>query len=64
MDGAGVALGHTPLVEKDLAAGRLVAPFECGLPNEYAYYVVYPERELRSAAFDIFRSWFMSTRQN
>ena len=35
-DGMGVALGHTPLVEKDLAAGRLVAPLDCELPNEFA----------------------------
>ncbi len=62
-DGVGVALGHTPLVERDLAAGRLVAPFSCELPNEFAYYIVYPEGGLRSDAFFAFKDWLLSQRE-
>ncbi len=64
VDGVGVALGHTPLVERDLAAGRLVAPFRCALPNQFAYYIVYPEGALRSSAFDAFKEWLLSQREN
>ena len=42
IDGLGVALGRTPLVEGDLATGRLIAPFDISLPIEAAYYVVAP----------------------
>ncbi len=40
IDGLGVALGRTALVEGDLATGRLIAPFDISLPIEAAYYVV------------------------
>lgn len=59
-DGVGVALGHTPLVEKDLASGRLVAPLKCQLPNEFAYYVVTPRGARRSAASERFRDWLLA----
>lgn len=62
-DGVGVALGHTPLVEKDLAAGRLIAPLECELPNEFAYYVVTPRGALRSSASERFVTWLLSERE-
>ena len=43
IDGQGVALGQSVLVEADLAGGRLVKPFEPTIPLDYAYYVVCPE---------------------
>jgi LysR family glycine cleavage system transcriptional activator len=43
--GHGVALGRSTLVERDLAEGRLVAPFEAVQSCEHAYYVIHrPER--------------------
>lgn len=41
--GNGVALGSRVLVEDDLAAGRLVKPFEHSVPVDFCYYLVYPE---------------------
>ena len=46
--GEGVLLGRSALVSADLAAGRLVRPFDLALKSRWKYYVVYPER--RAAA--------------
>jgi LysR family glycine cleavage system transcriptional activator len=47
VQGEGVALGRSALVADDLAAGRLVRPFDLSLPAGFAYYVVYPSRALQ-----------------
>ncbi len=59
IDGQGVALGATPLVDDDLAAGRLVKPFELTLPGEWAYYVVCPEERAEEANIEAFREWIL-----
>jgi LysR family transcriptional regulator, glycine cleavage system transcriptional activator len=43
----GVALGRSALVERDLASGRLVRPFECAIPGRYQYWFVCPRGALR-----------------
>ena len=40
--GYGVAMGRTPLVNDDLATGRLIKPFDFSLPSSWAHYLVYP----------------------
>jgi LysR family glycine cleavage system transcriptional activator len=40
VEGHGVALGQRVLVADDLAAGRLVEPFQLRMPGESAYYIV------------------------
>jgi LysR family glycine cleavage system transcriptional activator len=42
VDGQGVVLGPEPLATDDLAAGRLVIPFDVRLPLKYGYSVLYP----------------------
>ncbi len=61
IDGVGVALGRTALVERDLAAGRLVAPFDISLPIEAAYYVVAPEQTADRPQIKAFREWLITT---
>ena len=61
IDGLGVALGRTPLVAADLAAGRLVAPFDLTLPAESAYYVVAPETTWSQPKVARFRDWLLQT---
>ncbi len=61
IDGVGVALGRTALVEGDLATGRLVAPFDISLPIEAAYYVVAPERTADRPSIKAFREWLITT---
>ena len=43
IEGQGVALASEPLVQTELAAGRLVKPFDIDLPVELAFYAVYPK---------------------
>ncbi len=57
VDGMGVALGHSNLVEADLKAGRLVAPFTLNIPVEAAYYVVAPPTGWDTPKVKAFREW-------
>ncbi len=59
IDGQGVALGRSVLVEADLADGRLVKPFALTLPVDYAYYVVSPETAAERPKVAAFREWIM-----
>ncbi len=58
--GEGVVLGRSALIADDLAAGRLVRPFELSLPAGFAYYVVYPPRALQRPSVKAFRDWLMA----
>ena len=58
--GEGVVLGRSALVSDDLAAGRLVRPFELSLPAGFAYYVVCPQRALRRPSVKAFHDWLMA----
>jgi LysR family transcriptional regulator, glycine cleavage system transcriptional activator len=60
VQGEGVVLGRSALVGDDLAAGRLVRPFEFSLPASLAYYVVYPPRALQRANVKAFRDWLIA----
>jgi LysR family glycine cleavage system transcriptional activator len=58
--GEGVVLGRSALVADDLAAGRLVQPFELRLPAGFAYFVVYPPRALQRPSVKSFRDWLIA----
>ena len=58
--GEGVVLGRSALIVDDLAAGRLVRPFELSLPAGFAYYVVYPQHALRRPGVKSFRDWLLA----
>jgi LysR family glycine cleavage system transcriptional activator len=59
IEGLGVALGRTPLVGDDLAAGRLVRPFDIAVPSGYAHYFVCPARALNVPKIAAFREWLL-----
>jgi len=59
MDGSGVVLGWQFLAAKDLAAGRVVAPFELSLPLGSSFYLTYPEAHGRRTNISVFRDWLM-----
>jgi LysR family glycine cleavage system transcriptional activator len=60
MDGQGIALiGRTCFLD-DLAARRLVRPFDLGFPTEYAYRVVSPETMFDQPKVVAFREWLRS----
>jgi LysR family transcriptional regulator, glycine cleavage system transcriptional activator len=63
IEGLGVALGRTPLVIDDLAAGRLVRPFDISIPSGYAHYFVCPPRALATPKIAAFRTWLIAEAQ-
>jgi LysR family transcriptional regulator, glycine cleavage system transcriptional activator len=60
ISGAGVGIGRRQLVEAELAAGRLVAPFDLELPDECAYYFVAPEATADQPKVVAFRTWLLA----
>jgi LysR family transcriptional regulator, glycine cleavage system transcriptional activator len=57
VQGQGVLLGRSALVSADLAAGRLVRPFDLALKSRWKYYVVYPDGALNHQKVKAFRDW-------
>ncbi|HUH83695.1 MAG TPA: transcriptional regulator GcvA [Stellaceae bacterium] len=57
IDGLGVALGRTRLVDADIAAGRLAVPFDVVLPADAGYYIVAPEETAGATKIVLFRDW-------
>ena len=57
IDGMGVVLSYPVLASADLAAGRLVMPFELSVPLDYAYYLVCAEAVAEQAPIAAFRRW-------
>jgi LysR family glycine cleavage system transcriptional activator len=61
VEGQGVALGNTSLVGDDLAAGRLVRPFDLSLQASprFAYYLVSPRATADRPLTRAFREWVL-----
>jgi len=57
--GQGVALGHSPFVEDDLASGRLVRPFALSVPSQCAYHLIYPRGALRDPGLKAVHDWLL-----
>ncbi|MCP4326979.1 MAG: transcriptional regulator GcvA [Alphaproteobacteria bacterium] len=55
--GHGVALARSHLVADDIVAGRLVRPFDDGLPAGYAYYIVAEPGSWERPKVKAFRDW-------
>ena len=60
----GVALALRPLVNADIASGRLVAPFEIEVKPGSAYYLVCPEVIADRPAVAAFRKWLLEQAKN
>jgi LysR family transcriptional regulator, glycine cleavage system transcriptional activator len=61
VEGLGIALGREQMVEADIAAGRLVAPFDTVLPQDAGYYVVSPEATADTPKIALFRDWLIAS---
>lgn len=59
LDGLGVALASRPLVANAIAQGRLVAPFDIAVGQNYAYYLVIMESIFKRPAVQAFRQWLL-----
>jgi LysR family glycine cleavage system transcriptional activator len=62
--GRGVALASSVLVADDLAAGRLVRPFDVSFPVQFGYWLVCPEATADSPRTRTFREWLLSEVRN
>jgi LysR family transcriptional regulator, glycine cleavage system transcriptional activator len=58
-DGLGVAMGNTPYIDDDLAAGRLVAPFSLLVPKGMRWDLVYRSFRTTQRDFAAFRRWII-----
>ncbi len=61
VEGLGIALGRTRFVEADIAAGRLVVPFDVVLPADAGFYIVAPEETADTPRIALFRDWLISS---
>ena len=59
MDGAGVVLGWRTLASADLAAGRLVIPFDVTLPMQLAFFFLCPQVAAERPKIVAFRDWLL-----
>lgn len=55
--GQGLALGLAPLVDDDLAAGRLVKPFAVEIPSAFGFWFVCRKDRLHEPKIAAFRGW-------
>lgn len=60
IEGRGVALAATPLVAGDIAAGRLVRPFDVSLRTDKAFYVVSARRSKQKPAIRRAIDWIVA----
>ncbi|SEA61318.1 transcriptional regulator GcvA [Paraburkholderia sartisoli] len=61
VDGVGLAIGRTPLVDADLASGKLVQPFDVRVSSNSAYFVSSPNDKARLKKVELFRDWVLGT---
>jgi LysR family glycine cleavage system transcriptional activator len=60
VDGLGVVMGRTAVVNSDIAAGNLVEPFSIRLPSAAGYHVVSPTERAELPMVAKFRDWVLS----
>jgi LysR family transcriptional regulator, glycine cleavage system transcriptional activator len=59
-EGQGVAVGRLALAAWDLAAGRLIRPFDVSMPHDLAYYLVCPEATAERPRIAAVRTWLLA----
>ena len=57
--GHGVVLAPAPLVERDLANGRLVKPLDMEMDNPYAFWIVCPRQNLQDEKVKALTAWLL-----
>lgn len=58
--GGGVALGRSSMLERELASGRLVRPFDLELDIDEGFFLVAPEKGARHPDAGVFRDWLLA----
>jgi LysR family glycine cleavage system transcriptional activator len=57
--GFGVAISDLALIDEDVAARRLVRPFDTVLKTGWRYYFVYPDSVAQQQKLNLFRDWIV-----
>lgn len=60
LDGQGILLGRSVLIREDLAAGRLVKPFDISIPSAYAYWIICSKADVKRPKVRLFRDWLLA----
>jgi LysR family glycine cleavage system transcriptional activator len=60
LEGQGVALVASVMAAGEIAAGRLIQPFETRLPVRLCYHMVTTEQKARSEKVTAFRNWLLA----
>lgn len=63
LDGQGVALALKPLVENEVAAGRLIVPFEIAVASPFGYFLVMRKAVAHRHSVAAFRAWLLAEAQ-
>ena len=64
IESRGISLGRSALVERDLAAGRLVRLFDWTYPTTHDYFIIYSNAALKARKIQLFRDWILSEAAN
>jgi LysR family glycine cleavage system transcriptional activator len=59
IQGQGISLGRSLLVEQDIEAGRLIRPFKESLPCSFSYYLLCPTGSVDCSEVAEFREWLL-----
>ena len=60
VNGQGVALGLTPLVDGELATGRLIRLFDVAIPSRFSFWLVCKKERVSERKIASFRRWIAS----
>ncbi|WP_159593771.1 LysR substrate-binding domain-containing protein [Chelativorans xinjiangense] len=63
IDGQGIVLGYLGYVEREIASGALVQPFDLTVPVKKGYHLTYPQERLSDPRVRAFRDWVISERE-
>jgi LysR family glycine cleavage system transcriptional activator len=60
MAGQGVVLADIDMFAEEIAAGRLVAPYDAVTEDGFGYYLAFHSEDLADPAISLFRSWMIA----
>lgn len=64
IDGLGVVMGRTPLVDRDMVEGRLFAPFPVRIVSDSGYYITFPKNRAKRKQMAVFTDWLLGRFRN
>lgn len=60
LSGVGIMIAHAALIQEDIVAGRLIAPFDSALVDEPGWHVIHTRSALRKPSVTLFRDWLLT----